>query len=135
MKHRAIGVLLIIGVLFACSKKLGEKDYYDLANQYMAKEDWKQAEAYFEKIVQEFPNGMYTSKALFMVGFINANYLNNYDKAREYYQKFIDRYPNHELADDAKYELENMGKNIDDLPFLKDETLQEGQAKVDETTQ
>ncbi len=135
MKHRAFGFLLILGLVIACGKKMGEKEYYDLANQSMAKEDWKQAEAYFEKIVREFPNGMYTSKALFMVGFINANYLNNYEKAKEFYRQFIDRYPNHELADDARYELENMGKNIDELPFLKEEKLQTGQAKMDETTQ
>jgi len=112
-------VLLIVAL--GCSKKMSEKEYYDLANQYMAQEKWQQAETYFEKILQEYPNGVFSSKATFMVGFINANYLKNYDKAREYYSLFLEKFPKHELADDAKYELEHLGKGMEDLPFLKDE--------------
>jgi len=130
MRLRFFGWIVLMIVALACSKKMGEKEYYDLATQYMTKEDWKQAESYFEKIVQEYPNGIYTSKAIFMIGFINANYLKNYDKARKYYQMFIDKYPKHELADDAKYEIEHLGQNYEDLPFLK-----EGQGSKSSPTQ
>ncbi len=111
--------LLFILFVMSCSKKMSEKEYYDLANQYMAQEKWQQAEQYFEKILQEYPNGVFSSKATFMVGFINANYLKNYDKARKYYSLFLEKYPRHELADDAKYELDHLGKGMEDLPFLK----------------
>lgn len=119
MRIGVLGISILLFFLLACSKKMGEKEYYDLASQYMTKEDWKQAENYFEKIVQEYPNGIYTSKAIFMIGFINANYLKDYDKARKYYQMFLKKYPKHELADDAKYELEHMGQDFENLPFLK----------------
>ncbi len=121
---RWLASMLLISVLFllvaGCSKKMGEKEYFDLANQYMEKEKWSQAEQYFQKILDEYPNGVYSSKALFMLGFINANYLKNYDKAEKYYKEFLKKYPKHELADDAEYELKHLGKDIDDLPFLKE---------------
>lgn len=108
--------------LFACSKKMSEKEYYVLATQNMEKENYAEAEKYFAKILEEYPNGANSSKAMFMVAFINANYLKNMEKAREYYSNFIEKYPNHELAQSAQYELQHLGQNIDELPFLKDET-------------
>ncbi len=118
-----------------CSHKAGEKEYYDLAYQYMGKEKYSEAEKYFQKILDEYPNGVYSSKALFMVGFINANHLKNFDKAKKYYTEFLKKYPNHELAASAKYEIENLGKNVDDLPFLKDENLTKDSINTISSTQ
>ena len=112
-----VGIVLVIG----CGKKMGEKEYFDMAYQFMGEEQWSESEKYFQKILDEYPHGEFSSKALFMVGFVNANYLKNYDKAKQYYTDFLQKYPNHDLADDAKYELENLGKDINDLPFLKGE--------------
>lgn len=115
---------LFLVLVTGCSKEAGEKEYFDLAYQYMSKEQWKEAEQNFQKILDKYPNGVYSSKALFMVAFINANYMDNQKKARKYYTEFLEKYPKHDLADDAKYELENLGKDIDDLPFLKDEKVE-----------
>ncbi len=121
MKYLA-GLMVIMTFLAfsACQKQMGEKDYYDLAQQYMKKGNWQQAEATFETIVKQYPNGLYTARATFMVGYLNANHLNNMEKARQYYQLFVDKYPNHELADDARFELEHLGQT--DIPFLKNTT-------------
>jgi len=122
MNKGSISLFLLVVILFSlvgCSKKLGEKEYFDMAYQQMGKEQWSEAEKYFQKILDEYPNGMYSSKALFMVGFVNANYLKNFEKAKKYYSEFLEKYPSHDLADDAKYELENLGKDINELPFLK----------------
>lgn len=116
--------LILISVLIlaiSCSKNMSEVDYYTKANELMSQEKWEEAEQNFQSIVDKFPDGEYHAKAVFMIGFINANYTNNLEKAREYYNKFLEKYPDHDLADDAKYELENLGKSIDDLPFLKEE--------------
>jgi outer membrane protein assembly factor BamD (BamD/ComL family) len=125
MKKRMM-VLFVLGYLLllqlGCGDKPSEKEYFDLAYQYMGKEQWSEAEKNFQKILNEYPNGDYSSKALFMVGFVNANYLKNFDKARKYYTEFLEKYPEHELADDAKYELENLGKDVNELPFLKEES-------------
>ncbi len=133
MRKGIIFVLILnffLLLLAGCGKKAGEKEYFDLAYQYMGKEKWSDAEKYFQKILDEYPNGVYSSKAMFMVGFINANYLKNYDKAKKYYQDFLNKYPNHDLADDARYEIENLGKNIDDLPFLQEENVKGDSVKA-----
>ncbi|RMG37345.1 MAG: outer membrane protein assembly factor BamD, partial [Methanobacteriota archaeon] len=82
-------------------------------------QNWEKAEENFEIIYKKFPNGVFNSKALFMLGYINANHLNNLEKAKKYYTEFLEKYPNHELADDAKYELDNLGKNVEEYPFMK----------------
>ena len=35
------------------------------------------------------------------------------------YEMFIKKYPNNDLVDSAKYELETLGKNIEDLDIFK----------------
>jgi outer membrane protein assembly factor BamD (BamD/ComL family) len=121
--------LFVFLFVFACSGKKSEKEYYDLANQNMGQENWQEAEKYFSKILEEYPNGVNSSKALFMVAFINANYVKDLEKARKYYTEFLEKYPNHELADDAKYEIDHLGQDVDDLPFLQsapEQTTDEG---------
>jgi len=121
MKVGIIGMLTLLILAMGCGKKLGEKEYFDMAYQQMAQEKWSDAEKYFQKILDEYPNGVFASKSLFMIGFLNANYLKNYDKAKKYYSEFLAKYPDHDLAASAQYELEHLGKDIDDLPFLKEE--------------
>ena len=119
-------ILFLLGYMltlqFGCGKKVDEREYFDLAYQYMGKEQWSEAEKNFQKILDEYPNGTYSSKALFMVGFVNANYLKNFEKARKYYKEFLEKYPDHELADDAKYEIENLGKDVNEIPLPQGES-------------
>lgn len=114
-------IFLVAVIALSCSKKISEKEYFDLATQYMDQQNWEKAEEYFAKVLQDYPAGLFSSKALFMVAYINANHIKNYDKARKYYSEFLEKYPDHELAAAAKYEIENMGKEIDELPFLKED--------------
>ena len=65
-----VGIVLVVG----CGKKMGEKEYFDMAYQFMGEEKWSESEKYFQKILDEYPKGEFSSKALFMVGFVNANY-------------------------------------------------------------
>lgn len=121
-------LLIVLAVLFAgisCSKKMSEKEYFDLAYQYMAQGNYQEAEKYFSQVYEEYPNGVLSSKALFMIGYINANHLNNLEKARRYYTEFLEKYPDHELADDARYELDHLGKNVEELDFLMSDQPQE----------
>ncbi|RMG67497.1 MAG: outer membrane protein assembly factor BamD, partial [Calditrichaeota bacterium] len=115
----ALAAVLVLFLLVGCAKKMSEKEYYDLAMQSMNQEKMEQARDYFQKILDEYPNGVFSSEALFMVAFIDANYLKNYAEARRYYEEFLQKYPNHELASSARYELEHLGKPVEELPFLK----------------
>ena len=55
-----------------------------------------------------------------MIAFIYAENLKDLEKAREEFTKFIQDYPEDPLVESAKWELENMGKKLEDLPFFKD---------------
>ena len=122
-KKSALLSLIIISLLaMACSKKLSEEQYYEKAKEAYSKHQINQALDYYKKLLAEYPDGHRAPESLFMLGFINANDLKKYDEARKYYTEFIKKYPKHELADDAQYELKTMGKDLNQLPFLKDTT-------------
>ena len=62
-----------------------------------------------------FPTYSKASSALFMSAFTIDQTLKKPQEAKELYQLMIDKYPDDELADDAKFMLENMGKNNSEL--------------------
>ena len=70
------------------------------------------------RLLRAFPKSDYVPQAQFMIGFIYANSIKNYDKARQEYQKFLQDFPNNELVSSVKWELQNMGKDINQLDFL-----------------
>ena len=115
-----LGLIVISLLALACSKKLSEEQYYEKAKEAYSKHQINQALDFYKKIIAEYPDGKRAPESLFMLGFIYANDLKKYDQAKKYYTEFIQKYPKHELADDAQYELKNLGKDLNQLPFLKD---------------
>lgn len=65
---------------------------------------------YYSELVFNYPDGDHAAEAQFMIGFIQSEELKNYDAARNAFQRMVDKYPNHELVNSAKWMLENMGK-------------------------
>lgn len=55
------------------------------------------------------------AQALFLKAFTLDDGLRDYDAARLAYQEFIEKYPNDAFADDARFSLKNLGKNVEDL--------------------
>lgn len=53
--------------------------------------------------------------ALFMKAFLFDESLKDVENARKYYQEFIDKYPNHEFAKQAKLLMENLGKSQEEV--------------------
>lgn len=53
--------------------------------------------------------------AMFQCGFTYDSILNRKDLAKTLYTMFLNTYPNHELADDAKNLLKNLNKSPEDL--------------------
>jgi TolA-binding protein len=75
----------------------------------------KMAIEYYQKFYKEFPNSDKAPKALFMIGFMRANDLAQYDSARIAYNEFLSKYPKHDLAESVKAELQNLGKTPDEI--------------------
>lgn len=75
----------------------------------------KEAVKFLEQIIQNYPDSKEAMNALFLLGFIYANEIKDYTKAKEYYQTFLEKYPNSELSTSAKFELENLGKEPENI--------------------
>lgn len=97
--------------LFESAKLYQTKNVKDISTE----ESLKKAVEYYRKIIQDFPKEKETPSSLFQVGFIEANFLNDYQGATRDYNLFIQRYPDHQLAISAKQELENMGKTPEEI--------------------
>ena len=112
--------IIAISLLISCSETKSEEEYFQLANEQYSQEAYADAIENFKLILEKYPEGKTTAKATFMLGFVNANSLENLEEAKKYYTLFVEKYPDHELADDAQYELNTLGQDINDLPIFKD---------------
>ncbi len=62
----------------------------------------------YEQVVAEHTATKYAAQAQFMIGFIYADELKDKEKASAALQQVIDRYPDSELVDSARWMLKNM---------------------------
>jgi TolA-binding protein len=69
----------------------------------------------YNQIIYKYPDYAKAPECLFLVGYIYENYFGQYGKAKEIYESFIKKYPNHDFADDAAISIENMGKSPEEL--------------------
>lgn len=69
----------------------------------------------YDWIVTEYPQYEKTPTSMFLKGFIIENELGNSPAAKEVYALFLETYPNHDLADDVKFLLENIGKSNEEI--------------------
>jgi outer membrane protein assembly factor BamD (BamD/ComL family) len=70
---------------------------------------------YYRRIIDSYPNYSKVAYCLFLQAFILENDLKQYDQAKQVYQDFVNKYPNHVLAKDALASIQNMGKPIEEL--------------------
>lgn len=70
---------------------------------------------YYQQFYNQFSDSENAPKALFMIGFMRANDLNEYDSARLAYNEFLKKFPEHELAPSVKMELDNLGLTPDQI--------------------
>jgi tetratricopeptide (TPR) repeat protein len=70
---------------------------------------------YFDKVYLDYRDYEKRPYALFMKAFVLENQAAQYDQAKEIYQAFIEEFPDHPMADDAQYSIENMGKSPEEL--------------------
>ncbi|HDP67940.1 MAG TPA: tetratricopeptide repeat protein [Candidatus Marinimicrobia bacterium] len=73
----------------------------------------------YQRILREYVSHPKAPNASFMIGYVYANDLNNYDQARSSYEEFIKTFPEHSLVPSAQWEIENLGKSLDEIPQLQ----------------
>ncbi len=69
----------------------------------------------FDWIIDKYPNHPKAATSLFLKGFIMENEVKNVDQARELYNEFITKHPNHELRDDVQFLIDNLGKSDEEI--------------------
>jgi N-acetylmuramoyl-L-alanine amidase len=74
------------------------------------KKSFADAIAQYQFLRREYPGSRYRMEALFTIGQILHDDLNENVKARESFQELIQRYPSHELAEQAKATLQLMAE-------------------------
>ena len=101
----------------ACTSS--EEEYLRVATDHFNKEEYEKAIENYKAILNHYPDGTKAANATFMIAYTYANHVKQFDEAKKYYNLFLEKYPEHELASSAKYELEVMGKDINELPIFK----------------
>lgn len=75
---------------------------------------------YFREIVDKFPDDAYAPQALFMVGFVYSEELADYAQAKSAFTELLDRYPESEVAETAKWMLDNLGGELPEFESIDD---------------
>ena len=124
---RLIAVIFAVALFTGCSEKPGGNPE-DIAAEMFAKaqemqksEKFSEAIQIYRKIVIKHPKTRQASNSQFMIGYISSNHLNDTEQAKIELNHFLTDYA--EIADSgliagAKFELEFMGKSIDEIPIL-----------------
>ena len=119
--------ILIMAMVWSCAKKPGEEELFTQAKQFQEQSQFQQAVEKYDELIQLYPKSPLCAQSQFMIGYIFANHIQDYDAAREAYQKYLDNYSNDEMAKDARWELDHLGQDIDSIEEL---TTQEGNEAV-----
>jgi len=84
-----------------------EEELFSLAQDT---EDPLKRLTYYTELVFNYPDGEHSDEAQFMIGFIQAEELGNYDAARGALRRMLEVYPESELRESAEWMIENMGE-------------------------
>ena len=99
---------------------LAAKTQYLIGDIYMNDlRDFDSAIAAYVNVVNNFSGTNQEAQAQFMIGYIYANILSDNPKAELNYKIFLDRFPEHELAPSVQFELDYLGKDINEIDVLK----------------
>jgi len=100
--------------------ELAPKSVYRMAELYMNEmKDLNSAIETYQKVADNYSESTYGAKSRFMAGFLLANNTSRFDEAKAQYELFLTTYPNDELTSAVQFEMENLGKDIDEIPQLK----------------
>jgi TolA-binding protein len=68
-----------------------------------------------EDVGKKYPKHKLAEDALFLEAYVYENSLHDMGKAKLAYQSFLEKYPNSEMADDAKQSMNFLGKSPEEI--------------------
>lgn len=120
-----LAIMALGSLIFSCSSgsegKKTEQDLYTDAQNCSERGEFESAINTYENILELYPDSPRAYKAQFLIGFVFSENLKDQQKAKENYQKVIDKYPECDLADDARYMIEMMETGAE--PTISDTTM------------
>ena len=100
--------------------ELASKAQYIIGDIYMNDlRDFEKALTEYRVVLNKYNGSKEEALAQFMIGYIYANVIKDYDLAKKEYQIFLDKFPKHELHPSVKFEIDYLGKDINEIPALK----------------
>ena len=125
-KLTSLAILAVLMVTAAgCRKGAktagGADELFASAQQFQQQEKWNDAIKTYRKIATDYANTRQGANSQFMVGYIYANHIKDYEQAKTELQRFIDKFgasSDSGLVAGAKFEMQYMGKSIDEIPIL-----------------
>jgi len=100
--------------------ELASKAQYIIGDIYMNDlRDFEKALSEYRVVLDKYNGSKEEALAQFMIGYIYANVIKDFDLARKEYQIFLDKFPKHELHPSVKFEIDYLGKDINEIPALK----------------
>ena len=88
---------------------------YRAAEVVRALNDPKRAAVLYERVHDEYTGFSKAPESLFMAAFTHDEDLNDLDRARETYERFLKLYPNNVFAESTPMLLENLGKSDEEM--------------------
>ena len=70
---------------------------------------------FFDRIIKNYPEYPKHPDSYFLKAFVYDSQLSNLPMARKSYEELIQKYPNHELSQQAKQLINILGKNLEDV--------------------
>ena len=110
--------IILIAVIAGCAKKPGEEELFTDAKRFQEQSQFQQAVDKYKQLIELYPKNPLCAQSQFMIGYIYANHIQNYDAARQAYQTYLQKYSNDEMAKDAQWELEHLGQDINSIDEL-----------------
>jgi len=88
---------------------------FKAAEIYRSIRNFNKAISIYENIDKNYTKYDKHAQSLFLLGFTYENDLKNLDKAKRLYEEFLQKYPEHELAEASQFSLKNLGKSPEDI--------------------
>jgi len=95
--------LLIIMIILGCSSKESPEKLWEQVKVFRSEKNLKDAIATCKLILKEYPKDELASTALFQVGDIYLNDVQDFDFAIQYFQEVVDKYPKSKETEKALF--------------------------------
>ena len=117
---RSVSLLIII-IILGCSSIESPEKLWEQVKLFRSEKNLKDAIATCKLILKEHPKNEFASTALFQVGDIYLNDVQDFDFAIQYFQEVVDKYPESKETEKAYPDIKGM--LVDEKMFDKVQSL------------